>query len=100
MPIPVQIKLFGSLSNYNTEISNENVPLEHPTPFLAILGRLKIPGDKVQMIMVNHRAVKKDSDIFPGDRLAIFPREYPLFLDWNDSTMARDLKIKRMKFHS
>ncbi len=32
--------------------------------------------------MVNHRAVPKDTVIFPGDRVALFPREYAIFVDW------------------
>jgi hypothetical protein len=30
---------------------------------------------KVQLAMVNHRAVPKDSVINPGDRISLFPRE-------------------------
>jgi hypothetical protein len=38
----------------------------------------------VQLAMVNHRAVHKDSMIKQGDRLALFPREYIVFADWKD----------------
>ena len=34
--------------------------------------------------MVNNKAVKVDALINPGDRIAFFPKEYPLFADWKD----------------
>jgi len=34
--------------------------------------------------MVNHSAIPKDSIIHPGDRLALFPKEYVVFSDWHD----------------
>jgi len=34
--------------------------------------------------MVNHSAVPKNSIIHPGDRLALFPKEYVVFADWHD----------------
>jgi hypothetical protein len=36
------------------------------------------------MALVNHRAVPKTTLIRPGDRLSLFPREYPIFADWKD----------------
>jgi hypothetical protein len=33
---------------------------------------------------LNNRAVPKNSTIHPGDRLSLFPREYPIFVDWKD----------------
>jgi len=38
----------------------------------------------VQLVMVNHKAVHTNSTINPGDRIALFPREYPVFADWKD----------------
>jgi hypothetical protein len=38
----------------------------------------------VQLAMVNHKAVPKNSTIHPGDRLALFPKEYIVFADWHD----------------
>jgi len=37
----------------------------------------------VQLAMVNHRAVHKNSTIHPGDRLALFPKAYIVFADWH-----------------
>jgi molybdopterin converting factor small subunit len=54
------------------------LPLD-PEPF-----SLRIPFNKVQVVMVNYRAVAKHSTIHPGDRVSLFPREYPVFADWKD----------------
>ena len=58
---------------------------EHsPTPLLQIIGDLNIPEMQVQLIMVNHRAVSRETLVYPGDRLALFPSEYPIFADWKN----------------
>jgi hypothetical protein len=81
-----QLHVFGSLQK---ELENHaEMPiwfdLDSPTLLLDVLRRFKVPLDKVQLAMVNHRAVSKDSMIQPGDRLSLFPREYMVFADWRD----------------
>jgi molybdopterin converting factor small subunit len=49
-----------------------------------LLDRLEIAPDRVQLAMVNHRAVFLDHLIHPGDRIALFPREYTIFADWKN----------------
>jgi hypothetical protein len=51
---------------------------------LDLLCKLGIPRENVQLVMRNHRAVTMSDLVSPGDRLAFFPREYPLFVDWKD----------------
>ena len=58
--------------------------LKNPTPLLEVLQNHKIPVNMVQLAMVNHRAVPKNSVIHPGDRLALFPKEYVVFADWHN----------------
>ena len=81
-----QLHLFGSLQKEIKD--NEEMPIwfdiDSPTPLLDVLRRFKISLNKVQLAMVNHRAVSKDTVIHPGDRLALFPREYMVFADWRD----------------
>jgi len=50
----------------------------------AVLDLSNIPAKEVGLAMVNHRSVPKGSLIHPGDRLSLFPREYPIFADWLD----------------
>ncbi len=81
-----QLHLFGSLQKEIKD--NKEMPiwfdLDSPTPLLEVLRRFKISLNKVQLAMVNHRAVPKDTVIQPGDRLSLFPREYMVFADWRD----------------
>ena len=81
-----QVHLFGSLQKsfgalYDLPVQ---LDLEAPTPLPEVLKRLKIPPEMVQLVIVNHRAVPKDSTIHSGDRLSLFPKEFPIFADWKD----------------
>ena len=58
--------------------------LKSPISLADILISLKIPPDIVQLAMLNNRSVTKDATVNPGDRLSLFPKEYPIFVDWKD----------------
>ncbi len=80
------VYLFGSFQK-KLEDPNElpiQLDLMAPTSLIEVLKGLKIPPDRVQLVMVNHSAFPKDSTIHPGDRLSLFPKEYPIFADWKD----------------
>jgi sulfur carrier protein ThiS len=81
-----QVCLFGSLRKGPGDLDKSPLQLdmEAPTPLAEVLERLKISLDMVQVAMVNFKAVPKDSTIHPGDRLSLFPKEYPVFADWRD----------------
>ena len=74
---------FGSLSK---ERGNHHCALDlpGPTPFREVLEQVQISPARVQLIMVNYRAVSSDHVIHPGDRVALFPREYAIFADWKN----------------
>jgi len=78
--------LYGSLKTYRDATSENGfrMPLSAPTPLPDILADGRIPGDRVQLVMVNHRAVPQDTLIHPGDRVSLFPAEYAVFADWKD----------------
>ena len=86
MKIKTQIHLFGSLKKKLGDLYDSPIQLDikSPTSLGDILISLKIPPDIVQLAMLNNRAVTKDATIHPGDRLSLFPREYPIFVDWKD----------------
>ena len=86
MNAATHVLLFGSLSRFNQGNREEAIELilQAPTGIPDVLDRLKIPVRDVSLAMVNHRSVPKDSMIHPGDRLSLFPREYPIFADWLD----------------
>ncbi len=81
-----EIVLFGSLLKKMGYLGGNPIrfDLKEPAPLLDVLQRFNIPVDLVQLAMVNHRAAPKNSTIHPGDRLALFPKEYIVFADWYD----------------
>lgn len=83
---PTQVFLYGSLQK--GLVDPEDLPfdldLKASTSIVEVLRRLEIPLDAVQLAMINHKAVPGDSMISPGDRVALFPKECPVFVDWKD----------------
>jgi len=86
MPLKIQILMFGSLreeeGNLHRHLSG--LSLKDPIPLRELLNHLHLLPGRVQMVLVNHRAVPLDHVVQAGDRIAIFPKEYPLFADWKD----------------
>jgi len=81
-----ELVLFGSLRKEMADIDGDSIrfELKDPTSLLDVLQTYEIPVNRVQLAMVNHGAVPKTSIIHPGDRLALFPKEYVVFADWKD----------------
>ena len=79
---PTQVFLFGSLRKAHGEFLTSSLPA--PICLTDLLKDLQIPPDRVQLAMVNHRAVPPDQVIHPGDRVSLFPKEYMIFADWKD----------------
>ena len=86
MKSDIQIHLYGSLRKMGKQNDGFVIQtvLEPEASLVDILKKLKIPFNLVQLVMVNHKAVHMDSTIYHGDRIALFPREYPVFADWKD----------------
>jgi hypothetical protein len=88
MSTEINVVLFGSLRGGGGPAALRDAPLplalSEPAPLPEILGRLGIPPERVQVAMVNHRSVEKAALVRPSDRLALFPPEYPFFVDWKD----------------
>jgi len=80
------VLLFGSLSRFHPGQRDQalELDLQVPTGIPDLLDLLKIPAQDLSLAMVNYRSVPKDFVIHPGDRLSLFPREYPIFADWLD----------------
>lgn len=85
MKADTELVLFGSLKKEMVGVDEDSMRFElvDPMPLLEVLQIHKIPVNMVQLAMVNHSAVPKDSIIHPGDRLALFPKEYVVFADWH-----------------
>lgn len=83
----IEIIRYGSLRDVQSSTAlppDNQFPLSEETTLATVINRLDIPPGSIQLVMHNHRAVSKDAVIKPGDRLALFPQEYPIFIDWND----------------
>jgi hypothetical protein len=82
----ITIHLFGSLRKQtNGKIESPmKYKLKDSIPLKTIIKDLKIVKDRLQLVMINHRAARIDSIVCPGDRLALFPLEYPIFADWKN----------------
>ncbi len=82
----VRVNWFGSLRELRSPAGHPPVllGLDAPIGLADLLMRLDLPRRLVQLVMVNNRAVSPDVVIRQGDRVALFPREYPFFVDWND----------------
>ncbi len=84
MQTTVKIVPFGSLRRGLPVSAGGD--LEHPLAgarsLADVLAALDVGVELVQLAMVNHRAAAVDTAVRAGDRIALFPREYPIFADW------------------
>jgi len=82
----IEIQAHGSLQPVLKAAQSQlrDLPPNPELSLLEILDRLDIPRDQVQLVMLNHRPVKMDARVSTGDRVALFPLEYPIFADWKD----------------
>jgi molybdopterin converting factor small subunit len=81
-----EVYLFGSLSHESK--GNKAHPIQYalqePISLNDLFHCLGIFSDRVQLAMVNYRAVPLDHLVHPGDRIALFPKEYAIFADWKN----------------
>lgn len=91
-PTSIEIFYLGSLAKKAGVARGQSghLELKAPKPLREVLKLVPLEPAQVQMAMVNHRAVTPDHLIRPGDRLALFPKEYPLFADWTDFRSSGD----------
>jgi molybdopterin converting factor small subunit len=81
----ITIIAYGSLQNETGTTSGDEqaYPIEHRQPLCRFLETIDVPGNRIQLAMVNHRTANLDTVVGAGDRVALFPREYPIFVDWH-----------------
>lgn len=80
----IKIIRYGSLRTGSNAPADTLVPLAEATSLATLIEQLDVERDSIQLAMLNHRAVSGEAIVCPGDRLALFPKEYPIFVDWND----------------
>ena len=81
-----EVHLFGSLAIAQGRNPSHQLQfaMQGSMALSELLNYIQIPFDKVQLAMVNHKAVPRDYMVHPGDRVALFPKEYPIYPDWKD----------------
>jgi molybdopterin converting factor small subunit len=82
----IDVRAFGSLQQAikYEEVQLQGLKLDIELQVLELLKKLGISKEQVQLIMINHKAVTVNAVVRPGDRVALFPQEYPVFADWKD----------------
>ncbi len=82
---PVQVCLFGSLRElFQDRAESIHLHCSEPLPLREVLQRLGLGISCIQLAMANHKALGLGEMVRPGDRLALFPKEYAIFVDWKD----------------
>ena len=84
MTVQTKIFLYGSLKPDIAPESWMEYSQEDALSVRDLLKRIPVSAERVQLVMVNHRAVRAEHLIHPGDRVAFFPREYMIFADWKN----------------
>lgn len=85
MPDTITIIPYGSLKTETGSVlqGKQDQPIGHRQPLARFLETIGIPGQRIQLAMINHRAAGLDTMVGAGDRVALFPKEYPIFVDWH-----------------
>jgi sulfur carrier protein ThiS len=58
------------------------ISLKNGSAVREAIQSLKIPAEKVKLVLVNHTAAHLDQPLKEGDKVSLFPIEYPVFPDW------------------
>jgi len=85
MPDKITIIPYGSLRDETDPAVQGHLvrPIGQRQPLARFLETIGISGNRIQLAMVNHRAAGLDTMVGAGDRVALFPKEYPIFADWH-----------------
>src|SRR5512139_546862 len=81
----------GSLLSYGSpeQPGVIEIALTNEATVLKAIQVLGIPKEKVKLIFVNHTGALLDQPLKEGDRVSLFPAEYPVFADWKGSILSR-----------
>ena len=101
------VKLMGSLLPYGSpeQPGLTEIILKNGATVQEAIQALGIPKESVKLIFVNHTVAFLDQPLKEGDRVSLFPAEYPVFADWkgailrkeHDDEMIEEGKMKKWK---
>jgi len=77
----IEFQAFGSLQSQAFQNGVQHLGSGDACSVDDLLKKLDISRKYVQLVMINHRPVGMDAVIRSGDRVALFPQEYPIFAD-------------------
>ena len=82
----IDVRGYGSLQQAvkHGKSQLQGLKLNTELHVFELIENLGLSKEHVQLVMVNHRAVTANEIVRPGDRVALFPQEYPVFADWKD----------------
>lgn len=103
MPDQITIIAYGSLRGETDPTGRGHLvrSIGHRQPLARFLETIGIPGKRIQLAMINHRAAGLDTMVGAGDRVALFPNEYPIFVDWHAYRQAStSANVLLKKIHS
>jgi rubredoxin len=89
--ITVYVKLMGSLLSYGSPGRLEliKILLKNESTVQEAIQALGIPTERVKLILVNHAGALLNQPLKNGDRVSLFPAEYPVFVDWGGSILRK-----------
>ncbi len=82
--ITVYVKRMGSLLSHDSPGKPELIEifLKNGSTVREAIQVLGIPIERIKLILVNHTGALLDQPLKNGDRVSLFPTEYPVFADW------------------
>jgi len=66
------------------------ITLKNGATVQETIQALGIPKERVKLIFVNHTGAFLDQPLKDGDRVSLFPAEYPVFADWEGSILRKE----------
>ena len=95
----VYVKLMGSLLSYGSpaQAGLIEISLKNGSTVREAIQSLGIPAERVKLILVNHTGAFLDQPLQDGDRISLFPAEYPVFADWERSILSKGYGDKNIE---
>ena len=89
--VTVYVKLMGSLLPYGSpeQPGLIEISLKNGSTVREAIQALGIPKERVKLILVNHTGALLNQPLKNGDRVSLFPAEYPVFADWEGSILRK-----------
>lgn len=86
------VKLMGSLLPYGSpeQPGLIEITLKNGATVQEAIQALGIPKEKIKLIFVNHTGAFLNQPLKEGDRVSLFPAEYPVFADWEGSLLRKE----------